>query len=142
MLPIAYAASLLRRPLPLALMLSLGAVALVFLGGYWLRKDARRDVAMQCTAERELAAAQKTIEELSLMNEAHKNDAAKAAKALSDHREQLAASEKALELARTEADALRDATNKIDPKSADVVFDGNDGWLRKKRPNPASVTSR
>ena len=125
--------SILRTsPLLQSICATCGVVAVIFGGVLWLRVDAKRQAVAQCSFERELAETAEDLRKQTLINVAIRADSARAIELLKLREEQLLASENDIQAIKEVADAWRDAANKNDPKSSDVVFDRGDRWLRAR----------
>lgn len=125
-------------PVVQAVMATVLAFAIVAGGVGMLRRDARVQAVAQCAAEKEVAGLKRQLADQTRIAAAHEADAKRAADAIHDTNQQLAASEAALQKAMDDAAQLR-AGMARNPGETDVVFPAGDDWLsRRVRPSGSS----
>ena len=114
-----------------AVMATVLAFTLVATGVGMLRRDARVQAVAQCAAERDIAQVREALRQQVLISLALKSDKEAADRIVSQHAQQLAASDEAL---RTREKELADLRNSMasNPGEGDVIFDARDAWITRR----------
>lgn len=124
-----------------AVMATVLAFVLVAAGVGMLRRDARVQAVAQCAAERDIAQVREALRQQVLISLALKADKDAAERTLSQHAQQLAASDEALAKAQRDAEDLRKRVAQ-NPGETDVVYPAGDDWLsRRVRPSGSGSTA-
>ena len=114
-----------------AVMATVLAFTLVAAGVGMLRRDARVQAVAQCAAERDIAQVREALRQQVLISLALKADKEAADRIVSQHAQQLAASDEALRTREKELEELRRLVAG-NPGENDVLFFAGDEWLTRR----------